>query len=471
MSRLSIALFTFIFFSPSFSSELPAVVRYDINVRFDLKERRVNVAATLTIRNISDKPQAELPFILYRLLSVEAVTDSAGRAFSFSQKIAPFKDEPSLQANAITVQLPTPLLPNDSMRATLRYSGFIFGYPEVMAYVQDRIDEEYSLLRPDAFAFPALALPSFSSTLAASRTKFSYTVAATVPPGYTAACGGALVDSTSSADSSIFVYRSKLATWRIDLAVAPFEVIRSATDNITVFSLPADSAGAMSVLGASRDAVRFYTGNFGVPALYNGYTVIEIPDGWGSQASDYYFLQTAAAFKDTSKVSEVYHEIGHTWNAAPSAEIQRCRYFDEAFASYFAALALREFRGDSSFTAEMEKSRISFVRRTQNDPQGFDTPIAGYGAKELGRFSYTKGAWSLYVLNRIVGDTTFNKIVRTMLTEFRGKSIDFAAYEAHCEKVAKRDLHKYFQEWIYGTKSSQILSDNTPIGEIVKRYR
>jgi aminopeptidase N len=340
-----------------------------------------------------------------------------------------------------------------------------------MAYVRDRIDEEYSLLRPDAFAFPVLAGSSFASTLAANDTKFTYQVSTTVSRGYLVACGGELLDSASRGDSSIFTYRSKLPTWRIDLAVAQFNVLRSAADNITVFYLPADSAGASNVLNASHDAVTFYTGAFGTPPTYNGYTVIEIPDGWGSQASDYYFLQTAAAFKDTSKVSEVYHEIGHTWNSTASGEIQRCRYFDEAFASYFEALTIRAIRGDSAFYEDMEKGRNSFVRWAQYDRHVFDTPIAGYGAKELGRHSYTKGAWSLYVLNRIVGDSAFVRIIRTLLAEFRKTPIDFAAFEALCERVSNRDLRKFFQEWIYGTQSSQVLVDNLPIGEIVKRYR
>jgi hypothetical protein len=44
---------------------------------------------------------------------------------------------------------------------------------------------------------------------------------------------------------------------------------------------------------------------FGSPKHQNGYTIIEIPEGWGSQASDFYFLQTAAAFTDSSRIGEL----------------------------------------------------------------------------------------------------------------------------------------------------------------------
>ena len=209
---------------------------------------------------------------------------------------------------------------------------------------------------------------------------------------------------------------------------------------------------------------------FGLPDRYQGYSVIEIPDGWGSQAGDFYFLQTAAAFKDSSRMGEVYHEIGHSWNATPSASVQRCRYFDEAFASFFESLAIRSFKGEQQFEEDMERSRTSFVKWANYDRQVFDSPIAEYGKRELGRHSYTKGAWSLYVLNQIVGDKIFAQVIRSMLAEFQDKPIDFAGFQKLCERTSKKSLKKYFDEWIHGTESSKLLVDGVPIADIVKRY-
>jgi aminopeptidase N len=370
----------------------------------------------------------------------------------------------------VVVDLGSPLRPNDSVTVVLTHSGFIFGYPEVLAYVKDRIDENYSLLRPDAFAYPVLAEPTFASALAANDTKFTYDVTATVPKGFRVACGGEAVDSRINSDSSTFLFRSKIPTWRIDVAVAKFAVLSNPDDQLVVYHLPEDSTGARRVIAASSDVIKFYSMKFGRPESFKGYTVIEIPDGWGSQASDYYFLQTAAAFKDSSRIPEVYHEIGHSWNAPASRDVQRCRYFDEAFPSFFEALAIRAFRGEKAFEEDMERSRDGFVRWAQHDRQVFDTPIAGYGAKELGRHSYTKGAWSLYVLHRLVGGESFASIIQNMVTQFAGRTINFEEFQALCEHTAGRDLHKFFQEWIYGTESSRLLVDKVPLGDIVKRY-
>jgi Peptidase family M1 domain len=449
---------------------LPVVTHYSLDLQFALREQQVRSVATLTVRNMTPTPHGRLRFLLYRLFTVEHVYDRAGAPMPYSQSVTALRDEPSLQANAVVVDLPAPLAPNDSTNITLTYRGFMFGYPEVMAYVKDRIDEDYSLLRPDAFAFPVLAEPTFASVLAAGAGKFTYDITASVPHGYTVACGGLLVNSRVTPDSATYVFHSKIPTWRMDVAAAKFSVVRSPVDRLVVYHLPEDSTGARRVLKASRDVIQFYAISFGQPRRFQGYTIIEIPDGWGSQASDYYFLQTAASFKDSSRIGEVYHEIGHSWNAAPSPDVQRCRWFDEAFASFYESLATRHFSGQSAFEKEMEQSRDIFVRWGNRDPQVFDTPIAEYGKYELGRHSYTKGAWSLYVLYSLVGEKTFADIIRTMLTDSEGRTISFGDFEALCERVAGRSLRTFFQEWIYGTESSHLLADRVPIAAIVARY-
>jgi hypothetical protein len=449
---------------------LPVISHYDLNIQFRLSEQRINVVAVLTVKNVSSVVQSRLPFLLYRLLTVEQVNDVNGSPFSYAQNVVQLRDEPTLQATALTVDLPTPLLPNDSLTIAVRYGGFIYGYPEVMAYVRDRVDETYSLLRPDAFAYPLLTDPSIAGVIAAYQTKFTYTVRATVPKSYRAACGGELTNILFRADSSTFTFRSKIPTWRIDVAVAMFAVLKSSHDDLMIYHLPQDSAGARRVLREAQRVIKFYTDAFGKPSDYRGYTIIEIPDAWGSQASDYYFLQSAAAFVDSSSIPEVYHEIGHTWNVAASPEIQRCRYFDEAFASFFAALAIREFQGENAFKREMGRSRNRFVRAGRRDSLTIDTPIVEYGEKELGQNSYTKGAWSLWVLYRIVGEKTFESIIRKMMTEYARSAINFEEFQLLCERVSGKKLDKFFREWIYGTVSSRLMLRNSPIEEIAARY-
>lgn len=470
IKRFLLALTLLSQMSPAAPLDLPAVTYYNLDIHFRLKEQRLAATATMTVTNASTMSRSSLPFLLYRLLTVERVKGPTGTHFPFRQNVVQLTDEPSLQANAVVVELPSALRPGDSVTIHMQYGGFMFGYPEVMAYVRDQVDENYSLFRPDAFAYPILTEPTFAGALAAADTKFTYDVRATLPHGYIAACGGRLDSTTSTAESATFLFRSKIPTWRIDVAVAKFSILRRPDDQLAVYHLPADGAGALRVLNATADAVKFYGNCFGRPPGFKGFTIIEIPEGWGSQASDYYFLQTAAAFRDSSGIPEVYHEVGHSWNAIPAPGVRRCRYFDEAFASYFEALAIREFRGEKAFTDRMERSRSSFAQRGSSDRDVVETPIAGYGAKELGSLSYTKGAWSLYVLHRVVGEQKFQQIIHTMLTRPPGETIDFHGFQKTAEVASGRNLSRFFQEWIFGTESSNLLINKVPIERIANRY-
>lgn len=473
MHKIFISIIIF-FCLPQFSviaSELPVITHYKLETDLNLKGKIINARATITIKNITNKAHDKIPFLLYRLLSVENVFYLSGKELLFNQNVVQLPDLPSVQAREVIVNLANPLQPNDSTILIIIYSGMIYGYPEVMAYVRDKIDINYSLLRPDSFSYPLLSDATFAGSLSANDTKFTYLISATVPLGYSVACGGELVNSNIQGDYSTFIFKSKVPTWRIDIAVAKFNILENNSDKLFVYHLPEDSIGAKWVINAAKNVIRFYSQLFGLPNNYNGYTIIQIPDGWGSQAAEYYFLQTSASFKDSSRISEVYHEIGHTWNATPSNNIQRCRFFDEAFASFFESLAIGYFNGNSAMEEDMEKSRDLFIRWAQYDSQVFSTPIAGYGAKELGRHSYTKGAWSLYILYRLFGEESFSIIIKTMLSEYTDRTIDFHQFQKLCERVTKRDLNKFFNEWIFGIESSHLLVNKIPVSEIVIRYK
>ena len=364
-----------------------------------------------------------------------------------------------------------PLPPGESAVIRLKYAGPLWGYPEVMAYVRDRIDENYSLLRPDSLAYPMLGLPSFQSMMAAFSSQFTYRVEVEVPDGFVAACGGRSVETVRKAGLAVFKFESFKPTWRLDVAAAKFKLIEDKAGRIRIYAIPGDEAEAPRILEAAKKSFLFFTRLFGELGDLPGFTIIEIPEGWGSQAADFYILQAGAAFRDKTKVSELYHEIAHNWNVRVKPGIQRCRYFDEAFASYFEGLAIREFEGEKAFQAYMEKRRSRFLQLCERDEKNYSTPIADYWREERGENSYTKGAWSLYVLHQAVGDEKFRSLVSGFLREYRVRPADFQDFQVYAEKTIGRSLDAFFKEWIYGTDSSRLLREKIEVDRIAERYR
>jgi aminopeptidase N len=200
-----------------------------------------------------------------------------------------------------------------------------------------------------------------------------------------------------------------------------------------------------------------------------GYTVIEMPEGYGSEATPGYLLQAAAAFRDPEAVAEVYHEVGHSWNARASPRVQGDRWFDEAFASYFAALALGTFNGPAARDSQMARARSKFLVAVAKDSLNATVPIAQYGAHGLGDDSYTKGAWSLYVLNRAMGDNAFRAALRDLFAEYGDRPADYHSFEVIADRAAGRSLSEWFRAWIYGAESSRWLEQGLTVDEMASR--
>ncbi len=452
-------------------TKLPRITHYDLRLHLFPKENNLIAEASMTVRNTTSETISEIPFILYRLFDVEEVTDGQGRPLSARRTVVKFSDEKSLQVSFVVVRLDRPLPLGESAVVRMNYAGAMWGYPEVMAYVRDRIDENYSLVRPDSLAYPMLASPSFQGMMEAFRSAFTYRVEVEVPDGLIVACGGRPVSTQRKAGTTVFLFESFKPTWRLDVAAAKFKVVEDKNSGIRIYVIPGDEAEAPRIFETAKKSFRFFTELLGDVGDFPGFTIIEVPEGWGGQAADFYILQPAAAFRDKSRTSELYHEIAHNWNARADPGIQRCRYFDEAFTSYFEGLAIREFEGEEAFKAYMDRRRDQFLRAGERDEKNFTTSIADYWKEERGSNSYTKGAWSLYVLHRAFGEEDFLKLVSGFVHEYRVRPADFKDFQVFAEKTVGKSLDAFFKEWIYGVESSRQLREKFEISQIAARYR
>jgi len=455
----------------------PVVEHYKLTFEIDVKHHSLTGQAEISLRNISDRPLSIIPVLLYRLMDLEAASDASGKSLSFTQRVVKFTDEPSWQASAIEIILRAPLAPSQTTTLRLKYAGPLFGYREVMAYVKDTISEDYSLLRAESMPYPMIGEPSYQGWRSFYQNKFDYQVEAMVPPGFVAVCTANQVGEPQiQAGKTIYRCAGPPESNSINVAIAKFRVLDDAERKLRVYVLEADLDSGNRIMNEMRRALDFYTTCFGPPpkigamGVHNGLTVIELPDGWGSYGLRGFIFQTAAAFKDPKDAGELYHEVGHVWNVMVADRILRTRYFDEAFASYFEALAVRQFQGEQAYGALLDSYRDIYVQRVNRDPLGKTTPIVDYGQHEIGVFSYTKGAWSLYVLHQLVGDDQFKNMIRTFLTEYGEKPANFKDFQEVAERVSKRNLTTFFAEWIYGVASSELLLDKVPLTEIVKRY-
>jgi Peptidase family M1 domain len=148
------------------------------------------------------------------------------------------------------------------------------------------------------------------------------------------------------------------------------------------------------------------------------------------------------------------HELAHQWwGQAVGWKNYHEQWLSEGFAQYFATLYAEKERG-----AEVAASVRRQMRRwaIEASPQG---PIyLGYRLghiKSDGRMRrallYNKGAMVLHMLRRFVGDESFFGGLRKFYTDWRFRKAGTDDFRVAMESVSGRDLHPFFESWIYSS--------------------
>lgn len=446
---------------------------WDVTIAFDgseLRRGRLSAISIVTVRNTSAAPLERLTFLLYRLLHVDGVFKE-GQPLQFSQSIVLDPDTPNLQLNRVEVVLGDALGPNERRDIEIRYAGTMQGYREVWPYLRERIHPDYTLLRHETLPYPVMSEPGREAMLSHFRRPgFTFQARFNVPEDLVAVAGGNAHGGKVAGSGNAFVFQSRRPVRQIDVAIAPFETWRDAERGLTVHVEPRHGSAMRALLTDVQRASEWYTRNFG-PRQEEAFNIIQIPSGWGSYAvPGSIFIQADALEGDNGRY-QLMHELAHGWNASAEGEVQRSRFFDEAFAVYFEALARREFEGEATFRDFMARLRQGFLRRAERDAQAGATPIAGYGPLELGGLSYTKGAWALHVLHELLGEEAFFSAMKRFLDSHRLVPATFATFQQSLQSASGRNLEEFFTDWITGSSSTLLLTSSANVEEIANRYR
>ncbi len=443
-------------------------VRYELDLRPDFDEGSLAGRVRLSFTNVGDAPTAEVPLVLYRLMTVTELTQGDGRPLRYAQEVTAYDDFGKLQVNFIRATLDDAIAPGDTATIALAYDGYLLGYPETgMLYVKDRIDPAFTILRPDARAYPTLGYPSMAATRAAGfAPSFHYRTRITVPDTLEVAALGRLVDRQASEGMATYVYESQQLAWRMDFAIARYEVLER--DGHRVFHFPEDSAGGARVMRNLTACLDLFTRWFGPLRGDPRFTVIEIPDGWGSQTDVTGIIQAAAAFRDPTRSNEVYHEVSHLWNVTTTDG--PAPRWEEGLASFLEELAVEELEGRPAVRRETTRILESAVRFFDERPQYADVPLVEYGQREITGLSYRVGMVFFTVLHELIGPDRFNWLVGEYYRRHAESGGSTAEFVSLAKAEAGRDLARLFDEWFYTTRWLELARQGVTVEQFTARY-
>jgi len=441
--------------------------RYDLDMKVDIPNKELVATARITVTNATHSPVRSGSFLLYRLMRATDVRDYAGGRLAFTQPVVEFEDHATLQVRQVNVTLPRPLPPGQSAVVQIDYRGALLGYAETgMSYVRDRIDSAYTLIRLDAFAYPYPGVPSHRVNRRAGLPTYDYRARVTVPEGFTVANGGQLLGTRSASGWTTFEYRNIKPAWRMDFAVARFSVREGGS--MRIFHLPEDSAGGARVIEAMNRTLETYARWFGPMRSASQFTLIEIPDGWGSQADVTSILQAAATFRNPKRQYELYHELSHLWNVK-ATDLPPPRW-DEGLATFMEDVTTDSLERRVTTDSSADRMAAWLNGTVKTNARLTKIPMADYGKMAMTDYSYSVGALMFYTMYRLMGHHAFTQLIGAYYQRYEaagGSSDDFVRLAKQLSPVS---LDRVFDDWLYSTRWTGIIA-NTPGHALSDRYR
>ena len=444
------------------------VAKYDIGYTVDFKNELLSARCAMTVYNPGDTPVDTVSLLLYRLLSVDSALFADGRAVGFDQSVQTFSDWPVMQQNYIRLSPDKPIRPDDSLQIVIYYSGHLLGYTETgMLYVRDKIDTNFMILRPDCGAYPELGVPSWKTNRAVGLQQFDYVVSVTLPKPLVAANGGRLVEARDLGKTGTYTFVNTKPAWRIDVAIARYRTIDSGQDRVYYF--PEDQTGAHNVVGAMERTLRLYSKWWGRLPGYRGFAIIEIPDGWGSQADVSSILQTAAAFKDAGQMYQLYHELSHQWNTA-SLDSFPPRW-EEGFATFMQYLTMDKLEGDSALDKATDRILKSVKKELSESPDLATTALIDFGRANHTDFSYTMGMLLFRLMYDLVGEDEFHSTLGSFFQKYRDSGATTREFAEYLKSASGGRLDHVVDDWILTSGYARTLRESDRWTQVEAAYK
>jgi aminopeptidase N len=430
------------------------VERYRIELRFDEATHSFQGSTEITLRPLQDGFQAcELDAETFR---VTAVRDARGE-LRFEQTPGRLRVFPrrALRRNeraSFTVAYEAREVSVDPEK-----HGMMRGYDLGLSFKDEapghpRLINTLSFPEGARHWFPANDHPA---------DKAASEIIATVREGDQVIANGKLVSVTKGPGGTRFhwVQDKPHSTYLFVLVAGPYVKVADSAGKLPVnfWVYPNDQGDALRTFGRTREILRFFEGEYGVPFPWDKYDQITIPRfGGGAESTSATVIgdgqiHDEKAEKDFPSHWLVAHEAAHQWwgNLVTMSDWGEA-WINESFATYgeyrYAKHSLGEDEGALNLMEKrnvyLEEARAKYQRPIVWD--GWQTPNQNFD-----RHTYQKGAAVLHMLQWSMGEEPFRKAVTRLLETHAYSTADARSFLAAIRETSGQRLEAFFDQWIY----------------------
>ncbi len=431
---------------------------YDVSVDIEPTTHGLSGRARVSLRAL--EPLETVDLRLDRGLAVTGVRSTAPH--QFLQKKA---------SDALLVRIVPPLAAGSRITLDISFSGSVEPQDLSRAIERRREGIPRSPPSPVPSEEPVLLYGSrvYFFPQSPARNHVPVTLRVGLPEGYTAIASGVPESPAGGTAGPRFSFRADRPVRYLSLLVGRFVPVPppegAAPVPIRVFATPALVPRARALASQIPDILRFYARLAGpdpypyltvavvptpAPAAHGAayLCVLGEPPGWNpARASDdpSYFAGEPLLF--------LAHEIAHQWwGQAAAWRNYRQQWLSEGLAQYFAALCVRQIRGEEAF-----KNVLEWMGRWAEWEAGQGPVNLGVRVGEItgcptcfAAALYDRGALALRMLRGLLGEEGFLQGLRLYFDRWTFRRAGTRDLERALEETSGRDLSGFFDRWIRG---------------------
>ncbi len=412
---------THLFSSLARSGDEATVAHYDISVRTDVEQGRLEATAVLVLRALVSGVTRHC-FILNSGLALRAVTMDGGRLETRELELA---DAPGLKA--VWVHLLQPLAVEQEARLTFVYAGRPAGGRWA------HIDDSGLRLSRRAAWYPVGA--GFDS--------FTARVACATFPGMVAVTDGDLVSSSETDDQAVYVWETREPISGLALTSGRFAVERKEHRGVELelYLGPLLKDQASEAMDLFCGVIDGYSSMLGQPEARRFTAVLR-----RRYPGDEHLVRLVAALA---------HETAHIWWGSPISVGFGDTWFHEALARAMAYETVGRVLGDDA-RATLIHEEIDRYAADSAIGSGAEESVLSWARSRVldaPRPVCIRAALVLRLLHYTLGNEAFLETLRRHVSMYRAKPSGLSEFVEIAERVSGKPVDSLVRQWL-GTTAS-----------------
>lgn len=238
--------------------------------------------------------------------------------------------------------------------------------------------------------------------------------------------------------------------------------IKTSTGEINFYIKPGSEAAAEKYAEAVSQAVDFYNNKFGAYAFGDKLVFAEIDnESLDSLTGAGVTLLSEKTFRLTDVPRELlYRETAYQW----WGQAVVLKSFDEVWLSQglaqYSALAVLEANTPETVFREVARGAMERAMAFESQTSIARAPLELDDQSEAYRsIMFYKGAFVYRMLKLVVGEETFDKLLKTYYQEYQGKPAAISNFESLANKVIGKDMRYFFGQWVDATGVPEFRAD------------